>query len=124
MGLVQLDNNEAAFCLAIVPFTARGNEHHLVVGTASDTCLTPRSCTSGFLRTYTITQDGAGLELLHKTELDDVPLAVIGFQGRVVAGVGKALRLYEMGKKKLLRKAENKASGDGLSGGLLYSSVD
>lgn len=37
-----------------------------------------------------------------------MPLAVLGFQGRLVAGVGKALRLYDMGKKKLLRKVENK----------------
>ncbi|KAI6106117.1 CPSF A subunit region-domain-containing protein [Pisolithus croceorrhizus] len=96
VGIVHLDNNEAAFCLAVVPFAARGGELHLVVGTA------------GFLRTYTFTQDGTGLELLHKTELDDVPLAIIAFQGRLVAGVGKALRLYEMGKKKLLRKVENK----------------
>ncbi|KAI6125748.1 CPSF A subunit region-domain-containing protein [Pisolithus croceorrhizus] len=108
VGIVHLDNNEAAFCLAVVPFAARGGELHLVVGTASDTYLAPRSCTSGFLRTYTFTQDGTGLELLHKTELDDVPLAIIAFQGRLVAGVGKALRLYEMGKKKLLRKVENK----------------
>jgi splicing factor 3B subunit 3 len=34
----------------------------------------------------------------------------MGFQGRLVAGVGKALRIYEIGKKKLLRKAENKVS--------------
>ena len=35
-------------------------------------------------------------------------MAVIGFQGRLVAGVGKSLRIYEMGKKKLLRKTENR----------------
>ena len=34
----------------------------------------------------------------------------MAFQGRLVAGVGKALRLYDMGKKKLLRKVENKVS--------------
>lgn len=39
-----------------------------------------------------------------------MPLAVMGFQGRLVAGVGKALRIYDLGKKKLLRKAENKVS--------------
>ncbi|OAX33849.1 hypothetical protein K503DRAFT_836197 [Rhizopogon vinicolor AM-OR11-026] len=105
---ITLDNNEAAFSLAFVPFSTRNNEVHLVVGTAQDTFLSPRSCTSGFLRTYRFTQDGVGLELLHKTETDDVPLAVMAFQGRLVAGVGKALRIYEMGKKKLLRKAENK----------------
>lgn len=113
--LIHLDNNEAAFSLAVVPFAARGGELHLVVGTASDTLLAPRSCTSGFLRTYKFVEDGAGLELLHKTETDDVPLAVMGFQGRLVAGVGKALRIYEIGKKKLLRKAENKVGS--LTGG-------
>lgn len=108
VSTITLDNNEAAFSLAFVPFSARNNELHLVVGTAQDTLLSPRSCTSGFLRTYRFTEDGVGLELLHKTETDDVPLAVMGFQGRLVAGVGKALRIYEIGKKKLLRKAENK----------------
>ena len=40
--------------------------------------------------------------------MDDVPLALLGIKGRLCAGVGKALRIYEMGKKKLLRKSENK----------------
>lgn len=108
VGLVKLDNNEAAFSIAVVPFSTKGSEPHLVVGTGQDTVLSPRSCTSGFLRTYTFTNGGTGLELLHKTETDDVPLAVMAFQGRLVAGVGKALRIYDMGKKKLLRKVENK----------------
>ena len=46
--------------------------------------------------------------MILQTETNDVPLAVLGFQGRLIAGVGKALRLYDMGKKKLLRKVENK----------------
>ncbi|KAF7971621.1 hypothetical protein HWV62_20728 [Athelia sp. TMB] len=108
LATIPLDNNEAAFSLAVVPFAAKGGELHLVVGTAADTLLSPRSCTSGYLRTYRFTEDGAGLELLHKTECDDVPLAVMAFQGRLVAGVGKSLRIYDIGKKKLLRKVENK----------------
>ncbi|KAF9652978.1 hypothetical protein BDM02DRAFT_3160528 [Thelephora ganbajun] len=111
VGVLKLDNNEAAFSIAVVPFSAKGGESHLVVGTAQDTFLSPRSCTSGFLRTYSFTNGGTGLELLHKTETDDVPLAVMAFQGRLVAGVGKALRIYDMGKKKLLRKVENKSFG-------------
>ena len=35
-------------------------------------------------------------------------MAIMAFQGKLIAGVGKALRLYDMGKKKLLRKVENK----------------
>ena len=46
--------------------------------------------------------------LIFNTEVDDVPLALLAFQGRLVAGVGKALRIYDIGKKKLLRKVENK----------------
>jgi splicing factor 3B subunit 3 len=64
--VVELEENEAAFSVAIVPFSDRNGEPYLVVGTAKDTFLSPRSCTSGFLRTYAFTQEGRGLELLHK----------------------------------------------------------
>lgn len=37
-----------------------------------------------------------------------MPLAIAPFQGRAMVGVGKLLRIYDMGKKKLLRKCENK----------------
>ncbi|KAJ7646963.1 CPSF A subunit region-domain-containing protein [Roridomyces roridus] len=114
VAVLPLDCNEAAFSIAVVPFSAREGELILVVGTAADTLISPRSCSSGFLRTYRFTQDGANLEFLHKTETDDVPLALLGFQGRLVAGVGKALRIYEIGKKKLLRKAENKTFGSAI----------
>jgi splicing factor 3B subunit 3 len=35
-------------------------------------------------------------------------MSLLAFQGRLLVGVGKALRLYDIGKKKLLRKAENR----------------
>lgn len=41
-----------------------------MVGTAADTHISPRSCSSGYLRTYTFLEDGAGLELLHKVGLN------------------------------------------------------
>lgn len=66
VNVIHLDNNEAAFSVTIVPFSAKNNELHLVVGTAQDTFLAPRSCTSGFLRTYRFLNDGRDLELLHK----------------------------------------------------------
>ncbi|KAH7108281.1 CPSF A subunit region-domain-containing protein [Auriculariales sp. MPI-PUGE-AT-0066] len=105
---LDLDNNEAAFSIALVPFSAREGETLLVVGTAKDTFLAPRSCTSGFLRAYKLVDDGRSLELLHKTETEDVPLSLLAFQGKLVAGIGPSLRIYEMGKRKLLRKAETK----------------
>ncbi|KAF9448327.1 hypothetical protein P691DRAFT_775506 [Macrolepiota fuliginosa MF-IS2] len=108
VSLYPLDGNESAFSIAVVPFAAKGNELHLVVGTAAGTRLAPRTCSSGFLRVYKFNEEGNALELVHKTEIDDVPLALMAFQGRLVAGVGKALRIYDIGKKKMLRKVENK----------------
>lgn len=48
------------------------------------------------------------MEFLHKTSVEEVPLALCPFHGKVLVGVGKILRLYDFGKKKLLRKSENK----------------
>ena len=49
-----------------------------------------------------------GLELIHRTATDEVPYAICPFQNKVLIGVGKLLRLYDLGRKKLLRKCENK----------------
>jgi splicing factor 3B subunit 3 len=49
---------------------------------------------------------GARLELLHKTQLEGIPGALTAFKGRLLAGVGPVLRLFELGRKKLLRKCE------------------
>lgn len=38
-----------------------------------------------------------------------MPTALAAFQGRLLAGVGKILRIYDLGRKKLLRKTETKA---------------
>ena len=35
-------------------------------------------------------------------------MVIMAFQGKLMVGIGKALRLYDMGKKKLLGKVENK----------------
>ncbi|GAA6004559.1 hypothetical protein JCM10207_000934 [Rhodosporidiobolus poonsookiae] len=106
---LDLEDNEAAFSVAIVSFHSHPNDLFLVAGTGQDTSLAPRACKQAYLHTYKLLDDGKRLELLHKTEVDDIPTALIAFQGRLVAGVGKALRLYDLGKKKLLRKAENKS---------------
>jgi len=66
VSVVNLEDNEAAFSLAIVPFSARSGELHLVVGTAADTHVSPRSCSSGFLRTYKFVGEGRALEFQHK----------------------------------------------------------
>ncbi|KAG5220352.1 pre-mRNA-splicing factor rse [Salix suchowensis] len=102
----------SAFLLLPSSLTLVCGELHLVVGTAVDTTLSPRSCTTGYLRTYKFNEDGTGLELLHKGV--SWIFARHGVPGRLVAGVGKALRIYDIGKKKLLRKVENKSFGSAI----------
>ncbi len=63
------------------------------------------------------------MEFLHKTAVEEVPLALCSFQGKVLVGVGKVLRLYDFGKKKLLRKSENKVSRENMLILFMCSSV-
>ncbi|KAF9970712.1 pre-mRNA-splicing factor rse1 [Actinomortierella ambigua] len=106
---VHLDQNEAAFSVAVVKFASQPDGVYLAVGTASDVTLAPRSLGSGFIRVYKFSEDGQSLTLLHKTAVEDIPQALIAFQGRLLAGVGNVLRIYDLGKRKLLRKCENRA---------------
>jgi len=57
---------------------------------------------------YRFDSSGTSLKLLHKTPVPDVVLAMTGFQKKLLVGVGKTLRVYELGRRKLLRKTENK----------------
>lgn len=63
---IDLDENEAAFSVAVVPFVEKNGELCLVVGTAVDVTLSPRTTSGGFLRVYKISQDGRSLEYMHK----------------------------------------------------------
>jgi splicing factor 3B subunit 3 len=105
---VELEDNEAAFSITVVPFSSQNNKPYLIVGTAKETYLAPRACRQAYLHTYEISEDGRSLSLMHRTEVDDVPTALTAFNGRLLAGVGRCLRLYDLGRKKLLRKTENK----------------
>ncbi|KAJ3054091.1 Splicing factor 3B subunit 3 [Rhizophlyctis rosea] len=108
LGEIDLDDNEAAFCVTTCVFNNQNGESYVVVGAATDVSLSPRACTSGSLHVYRFSEDGTNLELLHKTTVDDIPYALCAFQGRLLVGMGSSLRIYELGKKKLLRKCENK----------------
>ena len=104
--VVEMTGNEAALCVCHVYFPAAG-ELFLAVGTAAGLTFSPRDCDGGFVHLYRYLEEGT-VELVHKTPLDGIPGALCAFKGRLLVGVGNALRLYEFGKKKLLRKVENR----------------
>ncbi|KEH44503.1 splicing factor 3B subunit-like protein [Medicago truncatula] len=107
--LLELQDNEAAFSVCTVNFHDKEYGTLLAVGTAKGLQFTPRrSLTAGFIHIYRFLEDGSSLELLHKTQVEGVPLALSQFQGRLLAGIGPVLRFYDLGKRRLLRKCENK----------------
>ncbi|KAL4908453.1 hypothetical protein BDW74DRAFT_100835 [Aspergillus multicolor] len=106
IGTVELEENEAAVSIAAVPFTSQDDETFLVVGTAKDMTANPPSSSGGYIHIYRFQEDGKELEFIHKTKVEEPPLALLGFQGRLVAGVGSLLRVYDLGMKQLLRKCQ------------------
>jgi splicing factor 3B subunit 3 len=55
---------------------------------------------------YRFQEDGRELEFIHKTKVEEPPLALLGFQGRLLAGIGQDLRIYDLGMRQLLRKCQ------------------
>ncbi|KAH6653906.1 Pre-mRNA-splicing factor rse-1 [Truncatella angustata] len=103
---LDLGENEAAVSVATVSFASQDNKTFLVVGTGKDMILSPRQFTAGFIHVYSISEDGRTIEFIHKTKVEEPPMALIQFQGRLLAGIGKTLRAYDLGLRQLLRKAQ------------------
>jgi len=104
---IELEDNEAAFRMCLCRF-ARTQELYLIVGTVKDYEMNPKRLTSAFIHTYRFVESYKSLALVHKTRVHDIPMAMCGFKGRLLVGIGKTLRLYDLGRKKLLKKCENR----------------
>ncbi|KAL6720380.1 pre-mRNA-splicing factor rse1 [Lecanora helva] len=103
---IDLEDNEAAVSIAAVSFSSQDDETFLVVGTGKDIVVSPRSFSGGFIYVYRFLEDGKDLEYIHKTKVEEPPQALLGFQGRLLAGIGNELRIYDLGLKQLLRKCQ------------------
>jgi splicing factor 3B subunit 3 len=47
------------------------------------------------------------VSILHKIQVDGLPLGLYQFQSHLLVGIRQVLRIYDLGKRKLLRKCEN-----------------
>ena len=105
---VHLEGNEAATSAAVVPFTSQDNESFLIliVGTGKDMVINPRQFSRGYLYVYRFHQDGRELEFIHETEVEEPPTTLVSFPGRLAVGIGKMLRIYDLGLKQMLRKPD------------------
>jgi hypothetical protein len=101
----KLAPGEAAMCATCCQFP-NYPDVLLAVGIAVGLQFSPRAAAGGAVALYRFPPEG-GLELLHRTPLDDAPTAIAPFHGgRLLLAVGRSLRLYDLGKRKLLRKCE------------------
>ena len=108
LDCVEMGRNEAALCCASVRFHSKGGEPLLAVGTVTGMTMHPLRQTVSHIVLYRMV-GGGRLQLLHRTTVDDGPvLALAHFQGKLLAGIGTSIRLYEMGKRQLLRKCERR----------------
>ncbi len=106
LSTIHFEENEAAVSLAAVPFNSQDDETFLIVGTGKDMLPSPRSHAGGHIYVYRFHDDGRSLEFIHKTKVEAPPLALLAFQGRLVAGIGADLRIYDLGMRQLLRKSQ------------------
>lgn len=104
---VPLEQNEAIMSMTLVKFSI-DQKVYLAVGVVKDMQLNPKIVGCGYIDLYRVDANCATLNLIHRTEVEDMPGAIAPFQGKLLVGVGKVLRIYDLGKKKLLRKCENK----------------
>lgn len=118
LEILELPPDEAAVSAAIVNFSVHGQsggELLLVVGTVKNYVLKPKSFTECNINTYAFDPKTQKVILLHKTPVEDIPMCFAPFKGKVLAGVGKTLRLYDLGKAKLLRKSEQRNFSCGIN---------
>jgi len=86
---IELEGNEAAVSAAVVSFASQDMESFLIVGTGKDMVLNPRQFSEGYIHVYRFHDDGKDLEFIHKTKVEEPPLALIPFQGRLLQASGR-----------------------------------
>lgn len=109
VSVVPMTDNEAVTCAAFVRFAARPGVMYLAVGVARDFELMPRKASLGAIILFLVQSDGSKPQFIHRTEFLPneevlIPSAISEFSGKLLCGVGGYLRLYDLGKQKLLLK--------------------
>eukprot|EP00917_Polyrhabdina_sp_WS-2016_P013711 GHVP01030037.1.p1 GENE.GHVP01030037.1~~GHVP01030037.1.p1 ORF type:complete len:1239 (+),score=229.74 GHVP01030037.1:2261-5977(+) len=101
---VYMDIDEAAVSICVCRFV----EYEfpcLVVGTVLNLTLKPRKVPLASIKVYAY-DINFSLTLLHSTPVEDAPMCLTTWNGRLLASVGSRIRIYALGKKKLLKKCE------------------
>lgn len=109
LDYIELEEKEAAFSITLCNFTDREEEIFIAVGTAKNLTFKPRGHAGGSIKVYSIKKpspESFRLNLICTTSVEDIPAALAKYSNKLLAGVGNNLRLYELGKKNVLKKCE------------------
>ena len=109
---IPMEQNIHATSICMARFPHSGNadtdDWFILVGVVKNLTLAPRTTQGGEIRTYRLGNNRSQMELLHITATEEAPGAMCQFHGRVLVSVGRLLRIYDLGKRRLLKKCENK----------------
>ncbi|ODV59084.1 U2 snRNP complex subunit RSE1 [Ascoidea rubescens DSM 1968] len=94
-------NNETCLSLSTCYFKEK-DMSCLIVGTKS---ISKSGTSKYYLKTFQEIGNNK-IKYLHDTKIDGEAVALIEFDGRLLVGVDNFLRIYEIGKKQLLKKGE------------------
>lgn len=103
---LELTDNESVVSVAVVPFASQDGQCFLVVGTAKNLTPTPRTFSEACINIYRLKNNGREIDFVHKTVVEDLPVALLPFQGKLIVGLRKMLRIYDLGMRQMLRKSQ------------------
>lgn len=107
-----ITDGEAATVCTWAPIESQDGEYFLFVGTGASMQPLSGESLGGCIHLYRLhymqlpdaPEPSVYLELLHKTLMQYPPRAMIPYKGRVLAGVGRELVIFDVGLRQLLRK--------------------
>ncbi|GMH98623.1 hypothetical protein TrVE_jg11947 [Triparma verrucosa] len=108
LDVLELEDYAALSCCAI-QFSSRGGEVLLAVGIVKELSFDKGAQAKEYgISLYRVVN--SRLTLLHTTKVNAPVLSMTQFNSKLLVGCGGLVRLYDMGKKQLLRKCEARAT--------------
>lgn len=105
---LEFPDNQHIVDAAICEFKEVNNASFLLVSVIENHVIEDNSFTGTFIEIYSLETDPKKIKKVHTTQMDYPAYSLCSFKERLIAGCGPYLRLYELGKKQLLKKNEYK----------------
>ena len=101
-------NNIHLVKMQLMNFKEFEGDTFLLVSIVEGHDLLSNQFTASYVNIYGFDKEDKKFEFINTTRLDGICHSMFSFKGRVLLGVGNYLRLYDLGKKQLLKKCEYK----------------